>query len=137
MLQPTALVNEAYIKLSGSDPVEWNDRGHFIAMAARAMRSVLVDHARARAVRSQTQVGEPSALDQIVVTYEDRAFDLLALDLALDRLADFDPRMARAVELRFFGGLSVDEVAKVMGVAKRTLEREWAAARAWLFQELS
>ncbi len=136
-LQPTALVNEAYLKLSRRPPGEWQGRAHFMGMAARAMRSVLIDHARARAVRSHTSIDEPSALDQIVISYEGRSFDLIALDVALTELALFDPMMAKAVELRFFGGLTVDEVAEVLRISKRTLEREWQATRAWLYKEVS
>lgn len=135
-LQPTALVNEAYLKLSRQPPEDWRDRSHFVAVAACAMRSVLIDHARARG-RREVGFEDASAIDQILVAYEDRALDLLALDSALDRLAQFDPMMARAVELRFFGGLSVDEVAEVMRISKRTLEREWKVTRAWLFQAIS
>jgi RNA polymerase sigma factor (TIGR02999 family) len=141
-LQATALVHEAYVKLAGNHEKPWNDRAHFLAVAAKAMRCVLIDHARAK-MRAKRDAGiehsrlDENAIDQIVITYEDRALDLLALDEALERLARFDPLMARAVELRFFGGLDVADVAQTLGIQRRTLERQWAATRAWLFQEIS
>jgi RNA polymerase sigma factor (TIGR02999 family) len=135
-LQATALVNEVYLRLHGdTDPAE-EDRAHFLALASRAMRHVLVDHARTRGRQKRTPQGEKVALDDVVVTYESRALDLLALDDALQRLSEFDEDMARAVELRFFGGLSVEETARVLGIPKRTLERRWQAVRAWLHAEV-
>jgi RNA polymerase sigma factor (TIGR02999 family) len=100
------------------------------------MRCVLIDHARARRARPAAKL-EPSALDMVLVSYENRVLDLLALDEALKKLAKFDARMAQAVELRFFAGLPMDEVARVLEIPKRTLEREWAATRVWLFEEMS
>ena len=135
-LQATALVNEVYLKLQDDlDPAS-EKRAHLLAIASRAMRHVLVDHARGRSRQKRSPSGEQVALDSVVVSYEERALDLLALDEAVERLAKFDETMARAVELRFFGGLPVDETAKALGMPKRTLERRWQATRAWLLAEL-
>jgi RNA polymerase sigma-70 factor, ECF subfamily len=136
-LQATALVHEAYLKLLTSRQERWRDRAHFLALAAKAMRCVLVDHARRRNRLKRTTPGEREPLDQIVVSYEERALDLQALDGALQRLAEFDEPMARAIEMRFFGGLEMDEIADFLGMSKRTLERQWSATRAWLLKELS
>ena len=136
-LQPTALVNEVYLKLSTSGDSTWNDRVHFLATASRAMRQVLVDHARCRAREKRTPPGTAVPLDQIVLGYEERAVDLMALDEALADLAGFDATMARAVELRFFGGLSQEETAGLLKIPQRSFERRWAAARAWLLARIT
>lgn len=137
-LQATSLVNEAYLRLSDKHSRNFDNRLHLMSSAARAMRCVLIDHARSRAVRRrERERREPSALDRVVVTYEDRVLDLVALDDALRKLASFAPQMATAVELRFFAGLTMNEVAEALGMSKRTLEREWEATRAWLFQEMA
>jgi len=136
-LQATALVSEAYLRLAKSRGRTWEGRAHLMSVAGQAMRCVLIDHARARTRRKPTASDIPSALDRILVTYQDKVIDLLALDEALKRLAEFAPEMARAVELRFFAGLSMDEVADILEMPKRTLERRWEATRAWLFEELS
>lgn len=136
-LQATALVHEAFIRMLGSSNRKWQNRTHFLAVAAKAMRSVLVDHARAKKRQKRETPGRKLSLDQIVLSYEDMAVDLVDLDSALEKLAKFDPRMARAVELRFFGGLSIDETAAILGMAKRTFERNWTATRAWLKAEVS
>ena len=143
-LQATALVHEAYLRLvdrpAGPVPVEWEGRAHFFGVAARVMRSVLVDHARARRAVKR---GGPEARRLTLGVAEALAagvaaeVDVLALDEALDRLAQFDDRKARLVELRFFAGLSIEEAAGVMGVSPATIKREWTAARAWLRSELS
>lgn len=135
-LQATSLVNEAYLRLSDRRGRNFENRLHLMSSAARAMRCVLIDHARSRAVRKRER-REPSALDRVLVTYEDRVLDLVALDDALRKLASFAPQMATAVELRFFAGLTMSEVAEALGMSKRTLEREWEATRAWLFQEMA
>jgi RNA polymerase sigma factor (TIGR02999 family) len=135
-LQATALVNEAFVRISRGKSRGWQDRAGFMSACARAMRCVLIDHARARRARPAAKL-EPSALDMVLVSYENRVLDLLALDEALKKLAKFDARMAQAVELRFFAGLPMDEVARVLEIPKRTLEREWAATRVWLFEEMS
>ncbi len=136
-LQATALVNEAYLRLLGKrGRATWSNRKHLLSAAATAMRWVLVDHARKRASR-QTSESESLALDRVLVTYESRAVDLLALERALQELAKRAPNMARGVELRFFAGLTMDEVADVLGMSKRSFEREWELTRAWLYERLS
>lgn len=136
-LQPTALVHEAWFKLAGPSAPAPVDRAHFLALAARAMRQVLVDHARRR---HATKRGGPRVADLAIA--DDRLGlvlpldDLIALDDALTRLAANDERLARVVELRFFAGLSEDEVAGVLGVTTRTVQRDWVRARAWLHAEL-
>ncbi len=136
-LQATALVHEAYLRLLSSKEERWHSRTHFLALASKAMRWVLVDHARKRDRLKRSAEGGRLALDQIVVTYEEHALDLLDLDSALARLAEFDEPMARAVEMRFFGGLEMEEIARFLGMSKRALERQWRATRAWLLREVS
>jgi RNA polymerase sigma factor (TIGR02999 family) len=131
----TTLVDEACLRLLSDRERVILKRRQLLAAAATAMRAVLVSHARARAERPAVEV-DSSALDQVVVNYEDRAISLLALDDALHALAKTSPEMARLVELRFFGGLSMDEVSTMLGMPKRTLERQWEAARAWLFERM-
>ena len=136
-LQATALVHEAYLKLVDQTRVQWRDRAHFFAVAAQAMRRVLVDHARTR--RRAKRRGERVRLvlqDELMASY-DRQVDLIALDEALAQLASSQPEHARIVEMRFFAGLTVDEVAAVLDVTTRTVERKWRFARAWLRQALS
>jgi RNA polymerase sigma factor (TIGR02999 family) len=138
-LQTTALVNEAYVRLVKSALPHGGSRGQFLALAATAMRSVLVDHARARAATKRGGGQRPASLDEldgIVAQYEERALDLPALDAALGELALMDPELARIVELRFFVGLSNDEIAHELGVSKRTIERGWRTAQAWLARAL-
>jgi RNA polymerase sigma-70 factor (ECF subfamily) len=134
-LQATALVHEAYLKLADTRAAEWQDRAHFFAVAAQAMRRILVDHARAHGtIKRGGGGGEKQAtrLDAAVALIQERAIDLEALDEALVRLAEIDAQKARIVELRFFGGMSVEEAAEVLGVSSRTVERDWTMARAWL-----
>jgi RNA polymerase sigma-70 factor (ECF subfamily) len=135
-LQPTALVNEAYLRLV-DQRVRWQNRVQFLALAAQMMRRVLVDHARRRnmAKRSGRWVRVPLAADVAAVPV--REVELLDLDAALTRLATFDPRRSRIAELRFFGGLSLEETGHVLGVSIATVEREWQAARAWLYARLT
>jgi RNA polymerase sigma factor (TIGR02999 family) len=135
-LQPTALVNEAYLKLHDSEVFKNGNRTHFLATAGRAMRHILVDHARAKARIKRQAPGERVPLDAITVLFEERAVDLLALDEALEELEAFDPEMARAVELSFFGGLSLEATAEVLGIPMRTFERSWQAIRQWLRKRL-
>ena len=136
-LQPTALVHEAYLRLAGQREVDWQSRAHFFAVAAQLMRRILVDHARARKAEKRGG-GEPRvALNESLAMTEEKSAELMALDEALTRLAERDPRQARAVELRFFGGLSEEEAAEVMGISLRTLKRDWSVARAWLFKEIN
>jgi RNA polymerase sigma factor (TIGR02999 family) len=135
-LQPTALVNEAYLHLIGDQPLNWDNRGHFYSAAARTMRRILVDHARShRAVKRSGRL-ERVELDTGLIAIEEHSNELLELDAALDRLALLDERQARIVELRFFAGLTVEETAKVAGISEKTVKRDWALARAWLENEL-
>jgi RNA polymerase sigma factor (TIGR02999 family) len=136
-LQPTALVHEAYMRLVDQHNQRWQNRAHFFAIAAQAMRRILVDHARAQA---RIKRGGPKAqvtLDDAMLAAEQKSVDAIALDEALERLAALDERQARVVELRFFGGLSVEEVAEVLQISPATIKREWSMAKAWLFGELT
>lgn len=136
LLQTTVLVNEAYLRLIDSRRVRWQNRAHFFAVAASLMRRVLVDYARQR--RSQKRGGEiiHVAIDEATVTTPSRAADLVALDEALSSLATLNNRQASVVELRYFGGLSEDEVAAALKISRRTVQREWRLARLWLYQAL-
>ncbi len=136
-LQPTALVHEAFIKLVGGQQPAWNDRAHFFAVAARAMRRILINHALAKKAAKRGGMRERSPLSVVTDTAAQLDVDLLDLDAALSRLANLDARQAEIVELRFFGGLTNREVADVMGVSLRTVEGDWAMARAWLLRHLS
>ena len=135
-LQATALVNEAYLRLVDAPHVGWQDRAHFLAVAGRMMRRILVDHARARL--SQKRGGEvlKVTFDHALLAADDPRHDLIALDDALEALAKFDERKSRVVELRFFGGLSVEETAVVLKVGPDTVMRDWRLAKAWLLREL-
>jgi len=135
-LQTTALVNEAYLKMAKEEGIPWKDRAHFFALAAQAMRLLLVDHARRR--RRIKRGGDPDriTLDEHARATSDAAVDILALHDALDRLAAIDPRKAELVELRYFGGLNVEEIAEALGIAPITVKREWAKAKAWLYDQL-
>jgi RNA polymerase sigma factor (TIGR02999 family) len=134
-LQTTALINEAYIRLIEWKNVQWQNRAHFFAVAAQMMRRILVDAARARQVSHRAGVFE-TTLDEECVFRPERSSDLVALDDALTRLAALDPRKSKVVELRFFGGLSLEETAAVLQISDRTVLREWNLARAWLYREL-
>jgi RNA polymerase sigma factor (TIGR02999 family) len=135
-LQATALLNEAYIRLVDAKAVAWNDRAHFLAVAARVMRRILVDHARARRYQKRGGGAAKVTFDEaLVVTDEPRA-DFVALDDALEALAKFDERKARVIEMRFFGGLSVDESASVLNVSADTVMRDWRLAKVWLRREM-
>jgi len=136
-LQTTALINEAYIRLIGWKNVRWQNRAHFFAVAAQLMRKILVDIARARR-RTKRGGGAPeTTLDEGCVFRQERTRDLLAVDEALTRLAEVDSRKSRIVELRFFGGLTEEEVAAVLQISDRTVRREWNLAKAWLHSEIS
>ena len=136
-LQATALVHEAYLKLVDQTRVDWRGRSHFFAVAAQAMRRILVDHARQHQAAKRGGRRERNTLDEELVTGRQQEEDLLALEDALVKLAELDPRQAEMVELRFFGGLSVAEVAEALGMSKRSVEREWTMVRSWLRRELS
>lgn len=133
-LQPTALVHEAYLRLVQQDNPPARGRTHCFCLAAKAMRSVLVDHARRRKAAKRGGGARRVPLDDVVAMYEDRALNLLVLDEALNDLAALDPQLVRIVEMRFFGGLTEREIAGVMGVSERTVRREWSVARMWLFR---
>jgi RNA polymerase sigma factor (TIGR02999 family) len=135
-LQATALVHEVYLKLVHQDSVGFSDRAQFFGAAATAMRRILVDHARGRKRRKRQPDGECLPLDEAVACLEQRAEDLVSLDDALARLSDFDVRKARIVEMRFFGGLTVEETCDVLNLPRRTVEREWTMAKAWLRGEV-
>jgi RNA polymerase sigma factor (TIGR02999 family) len=133
-LQPTALVNEAYLKLAGQAKLQWQNRAHFLAVAARAMRQILVDHARKRGrIKRDAEI---LPLDEALVFAPERSRALLSLDEALKRLAAIDPRKAHVVELRFFGGSDNDEIAEVLQISANTVMRDWKMARAWLHREM-
>lgn len=136
-LQPTALVNEAYLKLVQQDRVDWQGRSHFFAVGAQAMRRILVDHARTKAREKRGGGRERVTLDEAVAFSPRQDEDVLALDQALTRLSERHPRQARIVELRFFGGLQLEEVAELLGVSRRTVAGDWRLAKAWLRRELS
>jgi RNA polymerase sigma-70 factor, ECF subfamily len=136
-LQTTALVHEAYLKLIGVHEVDWVDRSHFFAVAAQLMRRILVDYARARHASKRGGAIQMMPLDGALPISDESLDFILSIHEALDRLAGFDPRQARVVELRFFSGLSVDETARVVGVSSRTVKRDWDLAQAWLYKELS
>ena len=135
-LQPTALVNEAYLRLLKDRPGRWQNRAHFCAIAAHSMRQILIERARARAAAKRGGPRHRVTLDDALVAGEDRSIDLLALDEALERLAAIDPEQARLVELRFFGGLTVEETADAMNISPATVKRHWTIAKAWLAREL-
>src|SRR5262245_3238947 len=134
-LQPSAVVNETYLKLVGRPEGNWQDRVHFFAVAARAMRQILVDHARRRAAQKRGGPFPGSRIETEALT-NPRDVDVLAVDEALGRLASLDRQQSEVVELRFFGGLSVDEVAEALAVSPATVHRKWVTARAWLHREL-
>lgn len=136
-LQTTALVHEAYLKLGGGEKVSWKGKAHFMRVAARAMRRILIDHARSK--RSEMKGGgrERESLNEDAdLSMEDSSFDLLALDDALQNLAEVDPRIVQVVELRFFAGLGVEETAEVLGISPRTVMNEWKMAKAWLKEKI-
>lgn len=135
-LQPTALVHEAYLRLVGGAELASNDRVHFLSTAARAMRHVLIDHARRRAAGKRGSGAQRVTLDDDVMLGSDPGVELLDLHRALDKLAEQDERVARVVEMRVFGGMTVKEVAHALGVSERTTNDDWAMARLWLAREL-
>ncbi|MGH9844910.1 MAG: sigma-70 family RNA polymerase sigma factor [Blastocatellia bacterium] len=136
-LQTTALVNEAYLRLIDWKNVEWQNRAHFFGLSAQLMRRILVDHARRRSYRKRGGDARQVSLEEAAVVSVERSADLIALDDALNTLAGMDARKSRIVELRFFGGLSVEETAEALKISPRTVKREWALAQAWLYRELS
>jgi RNA polymerase sigma factor (TIGR02999 family) len=136
-LQSTALVHEAYLRLVGRTSVHWQDRVHFFAVAARLMRGILVDHARKHSAAKRGGDAVTLVLEEAAVLPKKNEVDLVALDDALSRLAKFDARQSQIVELRFFGGLSIEDVSHVVGISPATVKREWATARLWLHNAMS
>ncbi|MGA2599313.1 MAG: sigma-70 family RNA polymerase sigma factor [Bryobacteraceae bacterium] len=135
-LQATALVNEAYLKLIDQREANWESRSHFIAVAAQVMRNVLIDHARGRQRVKRGGLQQKVPLEDVVLISEEQTDDLIALDTAMKRLEEIDARQSRIVELRYFGGLTVEQTAEVLGISPKTVKRDWAVARAWLHREL-
>ena len=135
-LQATALVHEAYMRLVDAHAVPWHDRNHFLAVAARTMRRILVDHARARQYQKRGGDGVKVSLDEALVVSGEPREDFVALNDALDALAAFDERKSRVIELRFFGGLTIEETAAILNVSPDTVMRDWRLAKAWLQREM-
>lgn len=136
-LQTSALVNEAYLRLIDHENIPWQNRAHFFGVAAQAMRRILVDHARSRSYLKRGGAAQRVSFDEAATLAEDRAAELVALDDALQELAKFDPRKCLVVELRYFGGLSMEETAEAAGVSVPTVTRDWNTAKAWLLRELT
>ena len=135
-LQPTALLNEAFLRLIDAQGISWQNRAHFLATSANLMRRVLVDHARSRGYKKRGGAAQRVTLNEGLVALPERTLDLLALDRALEALAAADEREARVVELRFFGGLTVEETAEVLHVSPETVKRDWRLAKLWLLRDL-
>jgi RNA polymerase sigma-70 factor, ECF subfamily len=135
-LQPTALVHEAYLKLVQQRSVDWQSRAHFFGIAAQVMRRILVDHARGHLREKRGGGQRPVAMDEALVFAPEQSDELLKLDQALERLTKLDPRQGKIVELRFFGGLTVEQTADLLGISPKTVKRDWSMAKAWLHGEL-
>jgi RNA polymerase sigma factor (TIGR02999 family) len=136
-LQPTALVHDVYLRLAGADPIGWKNRGHFFGIAAQMMRRILVDHARAHQAVKRPGSAMRVTLDDRIGSTQPRDCELLLLDQALEELAQRDARQGQIVELRYFGGLSEQEVADSLGLSRATVTRDWQAARAWLYRRIT
>jgi len=136
-LQATALVNEAYLKLAGQQGFDWQNRAHFFAVCAQVMRHILIDHARAHARDKRGGGAVKVSLNDALVVAEDQASHFIALDEALRRLESLDPQKGKIVELRYFGGLSIEEAAEVLNISPRTVRREWQRAKAWLYRMMT
>ena len=137
-LQPTALVHEAFLRMVNEDQPPWQNRAHFFGVAARLMRQILVDHARRRQSLKRGGSREQTDLDEEFTVYSpEKSAELVALDEALDRLAHQDERQSRVVEMKYFVGLDIDDIAKVLGISPRTVKRDWTMAKAWLHQEMT
>jgi RNA polymerase sigma factor (TIGR02999 family) len=134
-LQATALVHEAYLRLVDQKGVQWKNRGHFFAVAAQQMRRILVDYSRRRQA-AKRGASKPGSLDEVALISDDRTAEIVVLDEVLLKLAALDAQQGRVVELRFFGGLSVEETAEVLSISPATVKREWALAKAWLAREM-
>jgi RNA polymerase sigma factor (TIGR02999 family) len=136
-LQTSALVNEAYVRLVAHRDMRWQNRAHFVAVAAQAMRHILIDHARRRRYAKRGAGSPKVSLDEAAVVFQEQAADLVALDDALTDLARVDVRKSQIVELRYFGGLSVEETAEVLGISPVTVMRDWSTAKAWLLKAIN
>jgi RNA polymerase sigma factor (TIGR02999 family) len=136
-LQPTALVHEAFLRLIDQKKIVWQNRAQILAVASEMMRRILVDHARGHKMAKRSGRWAKVTIDDVVAASQPREIDLLNLDEALGRLAEFDARKSQIAELKFFGGLTLEEISHVVGVSVATVEREWQAARAWLYAQLT
>lgn len=136
-LQPTALVHEAYFRLTDQREVSWQNRAHFFGIAAQAMRRILVDHARSHLYAKRGGGAQKLSLDEAMGVPDQQGVELTALDEALNKLETIDPRQSRIIELRYFGGLSIEATAEVLGISPATVKREWSMARAWLHRQIS
>jgi len=136
-LQPTALVHEAFLRLSGQTGIDWKNRGHFYGIAARLMRQILVDHARLHGSAKRGNHPIHFSIDDVQIPVEERAEAILVLNEILQRLEKFDEQQAKIVEMRFFGGMNNLEIAETLNISERTVRREWQAARLWLYRELN
>jgi RNA polymerase sigma factor (TIGR02999 family) len=136
-LQPTALIHEAYFRLIDQREKDWQNRAHFYGVAAQVMRRILVDYARTHRTAKRGGAHQKVSLDDAILLSPEQSDEIVALDEALSRLARLDPRQTRVVELRFFGGLSEEETAQLLGVSSRTIKRDWSMAKAWLYGELN
>jgi RNA polymerase sigma factor (TIGR02999 family) len=136
-LQTTALVNEAFVRLANRKRIQWQNRAHFFGIAAQLMRTILVDHARSHSCAKRGGDAEKIELNEALVVSQQKASEVIALDEALKELELIDPRQSRIVELRFFGGLTVEEAAEVLHVSPVTIKREWSSAKAWLYRNLA
>jgi RNA polymerase sigma factor (TIGR02999 family) len=136
-LQATVLVHEAYLQLAGDSQVDWQNRAHFFALASRAMRRILIDYARGARAEKRPGAHEKVELDSALIFTEEQKVDVLALNEALERLATWDLRQSQVVEMKFFAGLSFEEIAEVLNISDRTAKRDWTMARAWLHAELT
>jgi len=136
-LQGTALVHEAYLRLAGQNPPAWQNRAHFFGIAARIMRQILVEHARSRSAAKRGGGGCRLTLDASVAFSNSLDVDIVELDKALESLAELDPQQSRIVELRFFGGLTIEDTSEVLGISPATVKRDWLTARAWLYRAMT
>ena len=136
-LQSTALVHEAYLRLAGQNPPQWQNRAHFFGIAAHIMRQILVEYARGRSAAKRGGNALTLTLDDAVALPQQTDVDVVALDKALGELSGFDPRQGRIVELRFFAGLTIEDISEVLGISPATVKRDWVTARAWLFRAMT
>jgi RNA polymerase sigma factor (TIGR02999 family) len=137
ILQPTALVHEAFLKLSEQTGIDWRNRSHFYGFASRAMRQILIDHARFHAAAKRGSRPIFFSIDDVQISIEERADSILYLNQALEQLEQLDEQQAHVVEMRFFGGMNNQEIAEALNISERTVGREWQAARLWLYRELT